>query len=368
MTNYTLGGNFERSGVGLHSGILTTVRVLPAAVGEGRYFVRVDLPGMPVVPARVEAVRDTVLSTELGTLLKDDSNASYTSLLTPPADVPNVALSEASRRVYADAGSSRSLGVTRSQTQEHFVSAATSPSQDASVRTVEHLLAALAGSGVDNARIEIDGPEVPLLDGSARVWVEAIREVGVVRQGDAGNEDSTLTQGREDALNFSTHTGVSLYLPLPVSSFVLQEPIWVYQGDAFVAALPSPKLRFTYGIDFELPAIGNQWHSWTPEQGNFAEEIAPARTFGLAHQVEALRDRGLIKGGSLENALVCDRSGWLNPPLRFSNEPVRHKLLDLVGDLSLLGTYPVAHFLAYKASHNLHIQLAKKLVQQLVEG
>jgi UDP-3-O-[3-hydroxymyristoyl] N-acetylglucosamine deacetylase len=142
----------------------------------------------------------------------------------------------------------------------------------------------------------------------------------------------------------------------------------VYQGDAFVAALPSPTIRFTYGIDFELPAIGNQWHSWTPEQESFAEEIAPARTFGLAHQIEALRDRGLIKGGSLENALVCDRSGWLNPPLRFPNEPARHKLLDLVGDLSLLGTYPVAHFLAYKASHNLHIQLAKKLVQQLLEG
>ncbi|HEY9727985.1 MAG TPA: UDP-3-O-acyl-N-acetylglucosamine deacetylase [Chroococcales cyanobacterium] len=326
MTNYTLGGNFDRSGVGLHSGVLTKVRVLPAAVGEGRYFVRVDLPGMPVVPARVEAVRDTLRSTELGTSLKD---------------APNVI-------------------------------ASTSPRRDACVRTVEHLLAALAGSGVDNARIEIDGPEVPLMDGSAQVWIEAIREVGVVRQGngeeDTENEDSDLTQGREDALNFSTHLCASPRLPLPVSSFVLQEPIWVYQGDAFVAALPSPTIRFTYGIDFELPAIGNQWHSWTPEQESFAEEIAPARTFGLAHQIEALRDRGLIKGGSLENALVCDRSGWLNPPLRFPNEPARHKLLDLVGDLSLLGTYPVAHFLAYKASHNLHIQLAKKLVQQLLEG
>ena len=334
MTNYTLGGNFERSGVGLHSGILTKVRVLPATVGEGRYFVRVDLPGRPVVPARVEAVRDTLLSTELRTLLKDDSKAS----------------------------------------------ASTSVSPDVSVRTVEHLLAALAGSGVDNARIEIDGPEVPLLDGSARVWVEAIREVGVVRQGDGaedegtrdardrGKENGNLTQGGETALNVSTPLWMSGAKQLSVSSFAIQEPVWVYQGDAFVAALPSPTIRFTYGIDFELPAIGNQWHSWAPEQENFAEEIAPARTFGLAHQVEALRDRGLIKGGSLENALVCDRSGWLNPPLRFSNEPVRHKLLDLVGDLSLLGTYPVAHFLAYKASHNLHIQLAKKLVQPRLEG
>jgi UDP-3-O-[3-hydroxymyristoyl] N-acetylglucosamine deacetylase len=99
----------------------------------------------------------------------------------------------------------------------------------------------------------------------------------------------------------------------------------------------------------------------------FATEIAPARTFGLAHQIEALRDRGLIKGGSLENALVCGAEGWLNPPLRFLNEPVRHKLLDLIGDLSLLGTIPVAHFLAYKASHQLHTQLARSL-DALVKG
>jgi UDP-3-O-[3-hydroxymyristoyl] N-acetylglucosamine deacetylase len=145
------------------------------------------------------------------------------------------------------------------------------------------------------------------------------------------------------------------------SALVLQEPVTVYQGDAFVTALPAPSTRFTYGIDFDLPAIGNQWHSWMPGEVSFAEAIAPARTFGLAYQIEQLQNRGLIKGGSLENALVCGEQGWLNGPLRFSNEPVRHKLLDLVGDLSLLGNFPVAHFLAYKASHNLHIQLAKKL-------
>jgi UDP-3-O-[3-hydroxymyristoyl] N-acetylglucosamine deacetylase len=206
------------------------------------------------------------------------------------------------------------------------------PTQEtASVRTVEHLLAALAASGVEDARIEIDGPEVPLLDGSAKNWVEAITEAGVV----AKSETS--------------------------SALVLQEPVTVYQGDAFVTALPAPSTRFTYGIDFDLPAIGNQWHSWMPGEVSFAEAIAPARTFGLAYQIEQLQNRGLIKGGSLENALVCGEQGWLNGPLRFSNEPVRHKLLDLVGDLSLLGNFPVAHFLAYKASHNLHIQLAKKL-------
>ncbi|HEY9819748.1 MAG TPA: UDP-3-O-acyl-N-acetylglucosamine deacetylase [Candidatus Sericytochromatia bacterium] len=306
MAKYTLDSTFERSGIGLHSGILTTVRVLPAVAGQGRYFVRVDLPGSPVIPARVDAVYETRLSTELRVLTNSK------------------------------------LSALNDETTE----------RQASVRTVEHLLAALAGSGVDDARIEIDGPEVPLLDGSAKSWVEAIAEAGVV----TGGEGNTS----ENPANFSPEfTGV---LEATSSKVVLHKPIWVYQGDAFVAALPAPVTRFTYGIDFDLPAIGKQWYSWTPQQESFAEAIAPARTFGLAHQIEHLRQAGLIKGGSLENALVCDDSGWLNPPLRFSNEPVRHKLLDLVGDLSLLGNFPVAHFLAYKASHNLHIQLAKELV------
>jgi UDP-3-O-[3-hydroxymyristoyl] N-acetylglucosamine deacetylase len=187
--------------------------------------------------------------------------------------------------------------------------------------------------GIDNSRIEVDGPELPLLDGSAREWVEAIAQAGRVAQAVSRN-----------------------LIPL-------SEPIWIYQGDAFVAALPSSELRFTYGIDFDLPAIGNQWYSWTPRQEQFEAAIAPARTFGLAHQIEQLRVNGLIKGGSLDNALVCGNDGWLNPPLRFSNEPVRHKLLDLIGDLSLLGAYPLAHVLAYKASHHLHTQLTQRLIQ-----
>jgi UDP-3-O-[3-hydroxymyristoyl] N-acetylglucosamine deacetylase len=206
----------------------------------------------------------------------------------------------------------------------------------------------LACSGVDHARIEIDGPEVPLLDGSAQAWVEAINEAGVVvKDGEMGKSGELS--------------------PLSSSAFVLQQPISVYRGDAFVAALPAPATRFTYGIDFENPVIGNQWYSWMPGQERFADAIASARTFCEAKQIDQMREAGLIKGGSLENALVCDDQGWLNPPLRFSNEPVRHKLLDLVGDLSLLGTFPVAHFLAYKASHNLHIQLAKELAQQIGE-
>ncbi len=119
----------------------------------------------------------------------------------------------------------------------------------------------------------------------------------------------------------------------------------------------------TYGIDFTYEAIGNQWHSWSPAEANFATEIAPARTFGFAEQIEQLQRSGLIKGGNLENALVCSHQGWVNPPLRFTNEPARHKLLDLVGDLSLLGLLPTAHLIAYKASHKLHTQLAIKLAE-----
>jgi len=266
---HTLAGEVTRSGIGLHSGTSTQVTIRPAAAGEGRYFVRVDLPDAPVISAQIEAVNPTMLSTEL-------------------------------------------------------------VNGDAKVRTVEHLLASLAGLGVDNARIEIDGAEVPLLDGSAHEWAMAIADVGLVSQ------SAQVTRS-------------------------ILEPIWIYEGDAFVAAIPAPALRFSYGIDFELAAIGNQWHSWSPDRDSFLTEIAPARTFGLAHQIDQLRSSGLIKGGSLENALVCGDDGWLNPPLRFSNEPVRHKLLDLVGDLSLLGAIPIAHFLAYKASHRLHTQLAQKI-------
>ena len=270
----TIGQSFQLTGVGLHSGISTTVKVTPARSGDGRYFVRVDLPEQPLIPAQVTAVSQTTLSTELA-------------------------------------------------------------QEEARVRTVEHLLAALAASGIDHARIEIDGPEVPLLDGSAQMWMAAIEEAGVVPA-----DPQTLS---------SPH------------SRVLTQPISVQEGDAFVTAYPARETRFTYGIDFSYEAIGNQWYSWSPQSASFTEAIAPARTFGFAEQIEQLREAGLIKGGSLDNALVCSDQGWLNPPLRFANEPVRHKLLDLVGDMSLLGTFPQAHILAYKASHKLHIQLVKLL-------
>ncbi|AFZ51544.1 UDP-3-O-acyl-N-acetylglucosamine deacetylase [Dactylococcopsis salina] len=267
----TIDQSFSVSGIGLHSGEAITVTVKSAAANEGRYFVRTDLPEHPMITATVNAVSRTEMSTELA-------------------------------------------------------------NGQAKVRTVEHLLSALVGEGVDNARIEINGSEVPLLDGSAKTWVEKIQQAG-------------LTYGEKEKLS-----------PLRLNS-----PVWVQEKDAIVAAFPATETQLSYGIDFPVSAIGEQWKTWHPHRESYHSAIAPARTFVLAEQIEALRQGGLIKGGSLENALVCNETGWLNPPLRFANEPVRHKLLDLVGDLSLLGTLPQAHIFAYKASHRLHIRLAQQL-------
>lgn len=264
---------WELSGIGLHLGKKATVKVKPARSGEGRYFVRVDLLQAPTIPATIDSLGQTTLSTEL------------------------------------QRGSAK-------------------------VRTVEHLLAALTACGIDDARIEIDNEEVPLLDGSAKIWCEAIARSGVK------NNSEGVAQ----------------------AAITLKEPVWIRKDDSFVAALPASHPRFTYGIDFPYEAIGNQWHSWTPDT-DFAAEIAPARTFGFADQIDRLRQAGLIQGGNLDNALVCSDRGWVNPPLRFTNEPARHKLLDLVGDLSLLGQLPTVHAIAYKASHQMHTRLAIELAK-----
>ncbi|MGB3293007.1 MAG: UDP-3-O-acyl-N-acetylglucosamine deacetylase [Phormidesmis sp.] len=274
----SLAAPIKTEGVGLHLGQQTVVSLMPAAPDEGRYFVRTDLPNAPRIEADVAHVVKTQLSTELGA-------------------------------------------------EETFGTA--------TVRTVEHLLSALMALEIDNVRIEIDGPELPLLDGSAQAWVRAIAA--------AGSTFQTAAKRRRQPS---------------------AEAVWVRADESFVVAFPSSELRFSYGIEFDLPAIGNQWHSWSPAKSSFATDVAPARTFGLAHQIDYLRSQGLIKGGSLENALVCGEQGWINPPLRFDNEPARHKLLDLVGDLSLLGDIPVAHYVAYAASHTLHVKLAAKLAQR----
>ena len=277
---HTLAGEVRLGGIGLHGGEYCEVRICPAAIDQGIGFqwfspesgtASLSAPPPPLA-AHFEAVQSTVLSTELA------------------------------------------QGRYR-------------------IRTVEHLLAALAGLGITNATIALteESTELPLLDGSAQDWVTAIDRVGLVPQ--------------EAAIH-----------PLRIS-----QPLTVQSGDTFIVGLPALETRLTYGIDFPVAAIGQQWHTVVLNPQTFRQEIAPARTFGFRQQIEQAQAAGLIKGGSLENALVCDENGWLNPPLRFENEPVRHKLLDLIGDLSLLGTLPIGHIVAYKASHQLHIEFDRQL-------
>jgi len=199
------------------------------------------------------------------------------------------------------------------------------------ISTVEHLLASLVGIGVTHAHIEITGSEIPLLDGSAIGWIEEIEKVGMVNS-------TTLPKPRPE----------------------LTSPIFVNKGESLIFAIPSNKLKLIGLIDFPYKAIGQQIFSIELSPNNFVKEIAPARTFGFYDQLEGLKNAGLIKGGGLENALVCNGDSWVNPPLRFENEPVRHKLLDLIGDLAFVGL-PRAQIIVYKGSHSLHTEFAASL-------
>ena len=203
------------------------------------------------------------------------------------------------------------------------------------ISTVEHLLASLTGVGVTHAHIEITGNEIPLLDGSAIGWIEEIAKVGMVNS-------PTAPKPRPE----------------------LNTPIFVNKGESVIFAKPSRNLKLIGLIDFPHKAIGQQMFSIELSPNNFVNEIAPARTFGFLDQLEELKKAGLIKGGALDNALVCNGDSWLNPPLRFANEPVRHKLLDLIGDLAFVGL-PKAQIFVYKGSHSLHTEFAASLQKVL---
>ena len=197
--------------------------------------------------------------------------------------------------------------------------------------TIEHLLASFAGCGLSYIHIEVDGKEIPLLDGSAIQWVKAFEEVGIKR------------------------------VPNPINFLREINKTIIFNKESSVIALtPSNKITIISTISFSYKAIGNQTFVIDLNPKCFVENIAPARTFGFKDQFQELSELGLIKGGSLENALVCDGDKWVNPPLRFSNEPIRHKILDLIGDLALVGL-PKAQILVYKGSHSLNALLASSL-------
>ncbi|MBV8153203.1 MAG: UDP-3-O-[3-hydroxymyristoyl] N-acetylglucosamine deacetylase [Candidatus Eremiobacteraeota bacterium] len=199
----------------------------------------------------------------------------------------------------------------------------------ATVSTTEHLLSALFASGVSNAEIHVSGPEIPVRDGSAREFLADIESAGLVAQG------------------------------RPRTTATVTEPFVVQSGDRMVAALPAPAFRVRFVADFPAP-IGTQYYYGAVEPDVYREEIAGARTFGYLHEVQALRARGLALGGSLDNALVFAPDGPMQP-LRWPNEVVRHKVLDLVGDFALLGAWPRCEIVAIKSGHELHALVTREL-------
>jgi UDP-3-O-[3-hydroxymyristoyl] N-acetylglucosamine deacetylase len=252
-------------GPGLHTGVPTRVRVLPAPAGHGLRF---RLNDAVEFPARGEYVVETVRATVLGS-------------------------------------------------GEHRVS------------TVEHLLSALLGCGVDNALIAVDGPEIPVEDGSAKVFADAVEAVGL----------ATLHEAR--------------------IRWIPTEPRVFRDGDKMLIVAPAATFRVRMTVDYPAP-VGAQYveAEITPE--SYAREVAPNRTFGFLHEVEALIKRGLAQGGTLENAAVFGPDGPL-APLRDRNEPARHKIVDLVGDFALLGAYPQCEVIAIKSGHKLHCMAVREL-------
>jgi len=272
----TLRESISFVGVGLHSGHKTRLTIHPAESG-GINFQRSDVPpGTGLVAAKWYNVVDTTLSTVLA--------------------------------------------------NEHGVQ----------VATVEHLMAALHGCGVDNALIDIDGPEVPILDGSAEPFTSTIEKYGT----------------RE--------------LPERRNAIWIQQPIEVRQGDKFALLLPNPGQRITVTIDFPGTAIGVQTFSLELVNEAFRHDVARARTFGFAREIDALRRRGLARGGSLNNAILVDGDRIVNREgLRFANEFVRHKVLDAYGDMALAGVPIIGHYYGHKAGHALNQQLMQKLFAEI---
>jgi UDP-3-O-[3-hydroxymyristoyl] N-acetylglucosamine deacetylase len=252
-------------GAGLHTGASARVRVLPAPAGHGLRF---RLDDAVEFPARADYVVDTVRATVLGS-------------------------------------------------GEHRVS------------TVEHLLSALLGCGVDNALIAVDGPEIPVEDGSAKTFCEGIDAVGL----------ATLHEARV--------------------RWIPTEPRVFRDGDKLLVVTPASSFRVRMTIDFPAP-VGAQYVETEIVPETYRREIAANRTFGFQHEVEGMLKRGLAQGGTLENAVVFGADGPL-APLRAHNEPVRHKALDLVGDFALLGAYPQCEVIAIKSGHKLHCMAVREL-------
>ncbi|HEX7832907.1 MAG TPA: UDP-3-O-acyl-N-acetylglucosamine deacetylase [Thermoanaerobaculia bacterium] len=267
----TINTNVSITGIGLHSGIYTTVELQPAPAGNGIVFVRGDLQGL-----RIPALQASTTALDYATTVGKD---------------------------------------------------------DVQVGTVEHLLSSIMACGITDVDILIDGPEVPIIDGSALPFMHLIDAAGV----------------RE--------------LDAEVPVLRLREPIEVTDGDKSIRITPANRLIIKYRIDFDHPVIGRESFAFDFGHDSFLRKIAPARTFGFLRDVEKLRAAGLARGGSVENAVVLDDRGVVNGPLRFKDEFVRHKILDLVGDLALIGRPIAGEITANRGGHALHSRFVEQILR-----
>ena len=233
------------------------------------------------------------------------------------------------RFVRTDVGVEIPANLAHIGAQDH---ATTLQKDGVSIGTVEHLLAALLGLGVDDALVEVDGPEVPVLDGSAAPFVILLHEAGLRP------------------------------LAAPRLHLKVRRPVEVVHGTKAARLVPAEHFEIRYSIGFDHPLLRHQAFSVRLTPRAFTDQVAPARTFGFLREVELLRKNGLALGGSLENAVVIGETGVLNNKLRFEDEFVRHKVLDAVGDLALLGHPLLGRLEATKAGHALHAAVARKLV------
>jgi UDP-3-O-[3-hydroxymyristoyl] N-acetylglucosamine deacetylase len=270
----TIAEKISCTGIGLHSGEPVQLTLQPARADSGIVFVRTDLPEPIEVPAVHGAVTSTRLATTLGR-------------------------------------------------------------GDATVGTVEHLLAALAGLGIDNVRVEVDGPEIPVMDGSAASFVFLIRAAGEFEQ------------------------------EIPRRQLRIRKPLEVRDGERSIRVEPGTGLTVSYSVDFTHPAIGRQQiRDLVVDSDVFEREICRARTFGFLREVEMLWRNGLARGGNLDNTVVMDEFRVLNRDgLRWPDEFVRHKVLDLIGDLALLGTPLEGHLVVERGGHALHQRFVEALLQ-----
>lgn len=260
------------SGIGLHTGVNCNLIIRPAAPDTGIIFIRKDLPKRVKIKAHIDNVVDATLATTLG-------------------------------------------------------------ADEVKISTVEHLLAAFAGLGIDNAEVEVEGPEVPIMDGSAEPFHLLLKKAGIQKQ--------------EKVKKF----------------IIIKHPVTVTEDDRQATLLPSNDFKISYTIDFKHPLISNQYYLVQISNGNFEREICPARTFGFLKDYDILKSKGFARGGSLHNAIVIDDRRVLNVEgLRFHDEFVRHKILDSIGDLWLIGAQVIGHFIGYKSGHTLNHKLIHKLL------